>query len=41
MITIPHLAGPASISTHITLDRHLCRSRLGDWCTTPSPLNKI
>ena len=39
-VIVSHLAGSASISTHITLDRHLCRSRLGDWCTTPSQLNK-
>jgi len=38
---VPHLTGPARISTHVTLDRHLYRPRLGDWCTTPSQLNRI
>ena len=38
---VSHLVGSASISTHINLNRHLCRSRLEDWCTTPSQLNKI
>jgi len=40
ILNVSHLAGPASISTHITLDWYLCRSRLGNWCTTPSQLNK-